>query len=200
MKVVRELLPGDRIIVGSIKAKVGYIVFQDAYPGYSLRGESEATNGSYDIDFIDQYGNYRHWKSEMDGGRVEYYENAEILADLLPKIQYPLGILRNLGYTTLRVEGTGNGFEVRLRNSDGVRKKITSESILAAVKHRDKTEFSAVALSDAICNLIQTLLESVECELDYIEIDFSFHHKTQTIITRISKKTDIQGTGLSLLN
>ena len=87
MKVVRELLPGDRIIVGSIRARVGYIIYQDAYPGYSLRGESEATNGSYDIEFIDQYGNYRHWKSEMDGGRVEYYENAEVLADQLPKIQ-----------------------------------------------------------------------------------------------------------------
>lgn len=199
MKVVRELLPGDCIIVGSIRAKVGYIISQDAYPGYSLQGESEATNGSYDIEFIDQYGNYRHWKSEMDGGRVEYYENAEILADLLPKIQYPLGILRNLGYTTLRVEGTGNGFEVRLRNRGGVR-KITSESILVAVKHRDKMEFSAVALSDALYNLIQTLLESAECELDYIEIDFSSHHKTHTIITQVSKETDIRGTGLSLLN
>lgn len=67
-KVMKEELKvGDYIICKGSKVKIGQILYQDFYP-HPYNPER-----SYiDIEFRDTKGKYRHWKSDQDGGTIEY--------------------------------------------------------------------------------------------------------------------------------
>ena len=68
-----ELQVGDYIICKGNKVKVAEILAQDFYfCDYS-------PERSYiDIEFTDSKGKYRHWKSNLDGGTLEYAGNKDI--------------------------------------------------------------------------------------------------------------------------
>lgn len=59
----RKLEPGDTIVVGGSKVTVGKILDQYFDKDY------------IDIEFEDESGNYRTWKSDVDGGKVIYKES-----------------------------------------------------------------------------------------------------------------------------
>lgn len=59
----RKLEPGDTIVVGGSKVTVGKILDQYFDKDY------------IDIEFEDEGGNYRTWKSDVDGGKVIYKES-----------------------------------------------------------------------------------------------------------------------------
>jgi len=58
------VIGGIRVCVGDIITAyghyytVGKIIYQDCYMG------------NYDVEFLDDRGNYHHWKSKFDGGRI----------------------------------------------------------------------------------------------------------------------------------
>ena len=55
-----ELLKaGDVIIVRGLACQIKKVLSQDFY------------KGAWDIEFVDDNGWYRHWKSDFDGGKVE---------------------------------------------------------------------------------------------------------------------------------
>ena len=58
----KEVRPGDKIMAKGILVTVAKVLAQDYY------------GGTWDVEFIDNAGNYRHWKSELDGGKVIYKE------------------------------------------------------------------------------------------------------------------------------
>jgi len=49
---------GDKVSAMGITAEIGQIIYQFYF------------NGAWDIEFVDSYGNYRHWKQEFDGGKL----------------------------------------------------------------------------------------------------------------------------------
>ena len=59
----RKLKPGDSIVVGGTRVVIGNILDQYYDKDY------------IDIEFEDEDGNYRSWKSDVDGGRVVYKES-----------------------------------------------------------------------------------------------------------------------------
>lgn len=65
------IIGGVRICVGdAIQALghtyiVGKIIYQDSF------------NGNYNVEFLDTSGNYHHWKSEFDGGRIIHNNGEE---------------------------------------------------------------------------------------------------------------------------
>lgn len=60
--IAKDLEIGDEIICNNQKIMITKILTQEAYV---FSGEEV-----YDIEFIDNNGNYRHWKSNLDGGTV----------------------------------------------------------------------------------------------------------------------------------
>lgn len=78
--VAKQLFPrdverGDIINCKGIRVIVDEILFQDLY-------NSEDISRSYaDIEFKDQNGKYRHWKSGLDGGYIEYYDDGNLMDD-----------------------------------------------------------------------------------------------------------------------
>ena len=72
---LRDVERGDIINCKGIRVIVDEILFQDLY-------NSEDITRSYaDIEFKDQKGNYRHWKSSLDGGNIEYYDDDNLMDD-----------------------------------------------------------------------------------------------------------------------
>lgn len=49
---------GDKITALGLTFDVAKIMYQDYYQGY------------WDVEFLDSYGGYHHWKSIYDGGHV----------------------------------------------------------------------------------------------------------------------------------
>lgn len=65
METIRTRLePGDKINARGIIATIDRIMYQDSF--IWNKGEPRI----YDVEFIDTNGNYRHWKSNEDGGSV----------------------------------------------------------------------------------------------------------------------------------
>lgn len=60
-----------RVCVGDIIQALGRfytvdkIIYQDCY------------KGNYDVEFLDSHGDYHHWKSEFDGGRIIQNDDEE---------------------------------------------------------------------------------------------------------------------------
>lgn len=58
------IIGGIRVYVGDAIQALGHtyvvskVIYQDCF------------NGNYDVEFLDTFGNYHHWKSEFDGGRI----------------------------------------------------------------------------------------------------------------------------------
>lgn len=67
-----EIQVGDTIVVPKfgIKAKIGKLYY--AFRCVEWHTEKETYVKCYDVEFVDDRGNYRHWKSYFDGGYVEY--------------------------------------------------------------------------------------------------------------------------------
>lgn len=84
--VAKQLFPrdverGDIINCKGIRAIVDEILFQDLY-------NSEDVSRSYaDIEFKDQNGKYRHWKSGLDGGYIEYYDDENMMDEFASDIE-----------------------------------------------------------------------------------------------------------------
>lgn len=77
----RSLLPGDKIIVGNVTSTILKIMSQDFFVDklYYQFGEKGPNNSYVDIEFLDTNGAYRHYKSHLDGGHLEYApENDEL--------------------------------------------------------------------------------------------------------------------------
>lgn len=79
--VAKQLFPrdverGDIINCKGIRAVVDEILFQDLY------NNEDITRSYADIEFKDQNGNYRHWKSSYDGGYIEYYDNDNLMDEV----------------------------------------------------------------------------------------------------------------------
>lgn len=55
---MRNLKPGDRINVRGFVVTIFEIYAQDFHAG------------TWDVEFLDTCGKYRHWKSDLDGGEV----------------------------------------------------------------------------------------------------------------------------------
>ena len=49
---------GDTITALGHTYVVGKIIYQDCF------------DGNYDVEFLDPFGGYHHWKSEFDGGHI----------------------------------------------------------------------------------------------------------------------------------
>lgn len=69
LTVKRELEVGDIIVAKGGKATISSIISQDTYFG------SNYCDDSVNIEFRDSNGNYRSWKSDIDGGYVLYKED-----------------------------------------------------------------------------------------------------------------------------
>ena len=59
-----EVRPGDKITVGKDTATVGDVLFQDVFLG------DDYIMATADVEFKDDKGNYRHWQSWSDGGKL----------------------------------------------------------------------------------------------------------------------------------
>ena len=72
----RKLEVGDFIKVRGIKVEIGEILYQyfykDEYNHTNSTIEGISDRSYIDIEFKDSNGNYRHWKSHLDGGEFEY--------------------------------------------------------------------------------------------------------------------------------
>jgi len=53
-----KICVGDLISALGHTYRVGHIIYQECY------------DGNYDVEFLDDIGNYHHWKSQFDGGRI----------------------------------------------------------------------------------------------------------------------------------
>ena len=77
----RDVERGDIINCKGIRVIVDEILFQDLY-------NSEDISRSYaDIEFKDQNGKYRHWKSGLDGGYIEYYDDENMMDEFASDIE-----------------------------------------------------------------------------------------------------------------
>lgn len=85
MNIERELQVGDSITSKGVKATIKEIISQDSH---IPKGDS-FVNAYIDIEFIDDKGNYRNWKSELDGGTIEYKKSSNGI--LQKAINSPLG-------------------------------------------------------------------------------------------------------------
>lgn len=66
----RDLLPGDSLLVCGVRAVIQKVLFQDVY-----NNEYDSNRSYIDCEIIDINGRYRHWKSHLDGGKVEYFDD-----------------------------------------------------------------------------------------------------------------------------
>lgn len=56
--MTKLLFPGDKVVARGKMFTVYIILAQDYY------------NGAWDVEFLDEKGNYHHWKSDYDGGEA----------------------------------------------------------------------------------------------------------------------------------
>lgn len=71
VRVKRELAVGDIIKCQGRSVEIKEILFQDCY-----KCDYDESRSYYDIEFLDKFGKYHHWKSHLDGGEVIYRVNA----------------------------------------------------------------------------------------------------------------------------
>ena len=99
MVVKRPLAVGDSVKCRGERVTIGKILSQDAYHA-NLRPGEKGTSDYYDIEFEDSKGNYRHWKSNIDGGIVILNSNTEKLSRYLSAlsntIEYLMSCNKNL--------------------------------------------------------------------------------------------------------
>ena len=99
MVVKRPLAVGDSVKCRGERVTIGKILSQDAYHA-NLRPGEKGISDYYDIEFEDSKGNYRHWKSNIDGGIVILNSNAEKLSRYLSAlsntIEYLMSCNKNL--------------------------------------------------------------------------------------------------------
>ena len=96
--MIREVKPGDTIVCKGIKAVVKDIMYQDFYKdtSYELmldrmakgllpKGTKVEDRSSIILEFHDEKGNYRNWKSYDDGGYVIYSNIDDYLKEFKEK-------------------------------------------------------------------------------------------------------------------
>ena len=78
--IIRPLKVGDVIKANYERVRITKILSQDCYRDRTVefalqRGLDPGEDRSYiDIEFLDDYGKYRRWRSHLDGGVVEYLD------------------------------------------------------------------------------------------------------------------------------
>lgn len=65
VRVKRELAVGDIIKCQGRLVEIRKILFQDCY-----KCDYDESRSYYDIEFLDKYEGYHHWKSNLDGGEA----------------------------------------------------------------------------------------------------------------------------------
>ena len=68
MVISRRLEVGDAITCKGVTAVISEIISQDAY----IPGRGSLVAPYINIEFVDERGKYRSWKSEIDGGSIDY--------------------------------------------------------------------------------------------------------------------------------
>lgn len=124
MVVKRPLAVGDSVKCGGERVTIGKILFQDAYHCNPLPGE-RGVKDYYDIEFEDEYGKYRHWRSNSDGGIVILNSNAEKLSRYLSAlsntIDYLMSCSRNLRSAVVESNEVGGMvFRLNYSSSKGI--------------------------------------------------------------------------------
>ena len=66
MNIIGKANNGDKITACGITVTIKDIIYQDYY--FDRWDNLE----SWDIEFHDNNGNYRHWKSYLDGGKLSH--------------------------------------------------------------------------------------------------------------------------------
>lgn len=113
--VTRKLREGDIIICQGTRATIGKVLYQSCYIDtthkmiYEKYHKSNPERYSHsedktyiDIEFTDTYGNYRHWKSELDGGLIIFMESEEEKAGKLKGLRDEfIKLCKNTGETIL---------------------------------------------------------------------------------------------------
>lgn len=69
---IRKVVVGDRIRAVGHTFDVAKILYQDTWMGYDDRDGADRSEKSpmYDVEFLDRFGGYHHWKSNLDGGKI----------------------------------------------------------------------------------------------------------------------------------
>lgn len=125
MVVKRPLAVGDSVKCRGERVTIGKILSQDAYHA-NLRPGEKGISDYYDIEFEDSKGNYRHWKSNIDGGIVILNSNAEKLSRYLSAlsntIEYLMSCNKNLRTAIVESNEVGGMvFRLGYSSSTGMR-------------------------------------------------------------------------------
>ena len=73
-EIKRKLKEGDIIRCQSKAVMIRRIAYQDCYRDFSYKNYGGEDKSYIDIEFEDSMGCYHHWKSNLDGGTVEYQD------------------------------------------------------------------------------------------------------------------------------
>ena len=124
MVVKRPLAVGDSVKCRGERVTIGKILSQDAYHA-NLRPGEKGTSDYYNIEFEDSKGNYRHWKSNIDGGIVILNSNTEKLSRYLSAlsntIDYLMYCSRNLRSAVVESNEVGGMvFRLNYSSSKGI--------------------------------------------------------------------------------
>jgi hypothetical protein len=63
--MAKQVVPGDVICALGVCAKISMVIYCEIYEGRSRYA---------DVEFIDSYGNYRHYKSYYDKGKIIFQD------------------------------------------------------------------------------------------------------------------------------
>lgn len=69
-----EIQVGDTVVLHDGFTKATIVKLYYAFRCVEWHTEKETYVKCYDVEFVDDRGNYRHWKSYFDGGYIEYKE------------------------------------------------------------------------------------------------------------------------------
>lgn len=66
----RDLILGDTIVCSSMRRVIKKIIFQDVF-----NDDYDSSRSYVDCEILDIHGRYCHWKSHLDGGKIEYFDD-----------------------------------------------------------------------------------------------------------------------------
>lgn len=74
-KFICKVRVGDKIRLNGYTVKIAEILSQDFYVDEFCEYDGTEDRSYIDLEFKDENGKYRHWKSHLDGGEVRYSED-----------------------------------------------------------------------------------------------------------------------------
>lgn len=179
MKLKQKLLVGDEITCRGIHAVIGKILSQDFY------------KGDVDIEFYDSMGKYRHYKSNLDGGRVIYYNNSKELIAYLNALDSTISILSTLtDIEYLEISSASNG-DTRFKLSN----KGSISTILLNSNYKIKEWKGSLFLWSVQDVFLEDLprLVKLNPNIKILRLEFSPGQKyfTRVVVDRIDGKEDL---------